>query len=152
MKRLAVWLATTGGLGYAPVAPGTVGSAAGLLIYFLTARWSVPAQIALAGGVTLVGVWASTIAARHFDRSDPSQVVIDEVAGQLITLLGTGVGWTGAIVGFLLFRAFDIIKPWPANRLEALHGGLGIMADDVMAAFYSCAILHIVVWLVPGMR
>jgi phosphatidylglycerophosphatase A len=152
MKRLAVWLATTGGLGYAPVAPGTVGSAAGLLIHVLTARWPLPAQIALAAGVTLVGTWASGIAARHFDRPDPSPVVIDEVAGQLITLLGSGAGWAGAITGFLLFRALDIIKPWPANRLEALHGGLGIMADDVMAALYGCAMLHIVVWLVPGMR
>ena len=152
MKRLAVWLATSGGLGYSPFAPGTVGSAAGLLIYFLTAHWSLLAQVALAAGVTLAGVWASSLAAQHFDRSDPSQVVIDEVAGQLVTLLGTGVGWTGALVGFVLFRIFDIIKPWPANRLESLHGGVGIMADDIMAAIYCCAILHAVVWLVPGMR
>jgi len=152
MTRVGVWLATAGGLGYAPVAPGTFGSAAGLLIYFLTAGWSPHAQIMLAGTVTLVGVWASDIAARHFDRSDPSQVVIDEVAGQLVTLLGTGVGWKGAIVGFLLFRALDIIKPWPANRLEALHGGLGIMADDVMAAGYGCGLLHGLLWMAPGLR
>jgi phosphatidylglycerophosphatase A len=152
MNRLAIWIATTGGLGYAPIAPGTAGSAAGVLIYFLTASWSFPSQLMLAGVVTLVGVWASGIAARHFDRSDPSQVVVDEVAGQLVTYLGTGVGWKGAIVGFVLFRALDIVKPWPANRLEALHGGVGIMADDVMAALYGCAILHGVVWLVPWMR
>jgi phosphatidylglycerophosphatase A len=152
MRRLAVWFATAGGLGYAPVAPGTVGSAAGLLIYFLTAHWSLPAQAALAAGVTLAGVWASSLAAQYFERSDPSQVVIDEVAGQLVTLLGTGVGWAGALLGFVLFRAFDIVKPWPANRLESLHGGVGIMADDIMAAIYCCAILHAVVWWVPGMR
>ncbi len=152
MKRLAVWLATVGPLGYAPVAPGTVGSAAGLAIYLLTSHWSLLAQCGLAAGVTAVGVWASTIATGHFDRSDPSQVVIDEVAGQLVTLLGTGAGWTGAIIGFLLFRVLDIIKPWPANRLEALHGGVGIMADDVMAAAYGCALLQVFFWLVPGMR
>jgi phosphatidylglycerophosphatase A len=152
MKRLAVWLATAGPLGYAPIAPGTAGSAAGLGIYLLTSHWSLEAQAALVVAVTAVGVWAATIAAGHFDRTDPSQVVIDEVAGQLVTMLATGAGWKGALVGFLLFRAFDIVKPWPANRLEALHGGLGIMADDVMAALYSCAILHVVIRLVPGLR
>jgi phosphatidylglycerophosphatase A len=78
--------------------------------------------------------------------------VVDEVAGQLVTLFGTGAGWKGAILGFLLFRALDIVKPWPANRLEGLPGGWGIMADDIMAALYGCAILHTIIWLVPGMR
>jgi len=152
MKQAAVAIATAAGLGYAPIAPGTVGSAAGVLIYLLTAHWSLPAQASLAAGVTAIGVWAAHIAARHFGRSDPSQVVIDEVAGQLVTMLGTGAGWKGAIIGFLLFRAFDIVKPWPANRLESLHGGWGIMADDIMAGAYSCAILLAIIWLVPGMR
>jgi phosphatidylglycerophosphatase A len=62
------------------------------------------------------------------------------------------VGWRGAVAGFVLFRLLDIVKPWPANRFERWHGGLGIMADDVMAALYGCAMLHLVVWLVPGMR
>jgi phosphatidylglycerophosphatase A len=152
MKRIAVVIASAAGLGYAPIAPGTVGSAAGVLIFFLTSHWSLPTQVLLALGVTAVGVWASSVAAGHFGRSDPSQVVVDEVAGQLITLLGTGATWKGAIIGFLLFRVFDIVKPWPANKLEALHGGWGIMADDVMAAIYACAILHGIIWLVPGMR
>jgi phosphatidylglycerophosphatase A len=78
--------------------------------------------------------------------------VIDEVAGQLITLLGTGAGWRGAIAGFVLFRVFDVIKPWPANRLESLPGGLGIMADDVMAAGYAWAMLHAWFWVAPGLR
>jgi len=152
MKRLALAIATAGGLGYAPIAPGTAGSAAGVAIYLLTAQWSVTAQIALAAGVTVVGIWAASLAAVHFGRSDPSHVVIDEVAGQLVTYLGTGVGWKGALIGFLLFRGLDIVKPWPANRLEALHGGLGIVADDVMAALYGCAMLHVLIWLVPAMR
>jgi phosphatidylglycerophosphatase A len=152
MRRLAVAIATTGGLGYAPIAPGTVGSAAGLGIYLLTSHWTVPAQIGLAAAVTLIGVWAAHEAAAHFNRSDPSPVVIDEVAGQLVTLLGTGVGLGGAIVGFFLFRALDIWKPWPARQLEALHGGVGIVADDVMAALYGCAIMHLLVWWIPGMR
>ena len=152
MKKLALLIATVGGLGYARIAPGTVGSAAGVAIYFLTSHWSLPAQLGLAAGVSAIGVWAADVAAVHFGRADPSHVVIDEVAGQLVTYLGTGVGWKGAIIGFLLFRGLDIVKPWPANRLEALHGGLGIVADDVMAALYGCAMLHVLLWLVPAMR
>jgi phosphatidylglycerophosphatase A len=152
MKRIAVVIASAAGLGYAPIAPGTFGSAAGVVIYLLTSNWSWQAQAGIALAVTAVGVWASHIAAVHFGRSDPSQVVVDEVAGQLVTMLGTGAGWKGALIGFFLFRAFDIVKPWPANKLEQLHGGWGIMADDIMAAVYSCAILHAIIWLVPGMR
>jgi len=152
MKRLAIAIATSGGLGYAPIAPGTFGSAAGVAIYLLTSSWPFGAQLGLAALVTAVGIWASSVAAVHFGRSDPSQVVVDEVAGQLVTYLGTGVGWKGALVGFFLFRGLDIVKPWPANRLESLHGGLGIVADDVMAALYGCAMLHLFIWLVPAMR
>jgi phosphatidylglycerophosphatase A len=152
MKRLAVVVATAGGLGYAPIAPGTAGSAAGVAIYLLTAHWGLPANIGIALAVTIVGVWASNLGATHFGRKDPSHVVIDEVAGQLVTMLGTGAGWKGALLGFLLFRALDIIKPYPANRLEALPAGWGIMADDIMAAIYGCAILHAILWLVPAMR
>jgi phosphatidylglycerophosphatase A len=152
MNRLAVAIASAFGLGYAPIAPGTAGSAAGVLIYLLTAHWHLTAQAGLALAVIVIGVWSSSIAAKHYGRSDPSHAVIDEVAGQLVTMFATGVGWKGALIGFLLFRAFDIVKPWPVNKLESLHGGWGIMADDVMAGVYSCAILHAIVWLVPGMR
>ena len=152
MNRLGVAIATAFGLGYAPIAPGTAGSAGGVVIYLLTAGWSFPSQLLLAAGVTAIGVWACFVAAKHFGRKDPSHAVIDEVAGQLVTMLGTGAGWKGALIGFLLFRVFDIVKPPPARQLEALPGGWGIMADDIMAALYSCAILHAIIWLVPGMR
>jgi len=152
MKRLALGIATAAGLGYAPIAPGTFGSAAGLGVYLLTAHWTLLPQISLAAGVTVIGVWAAGIAAIQFGKSDPSHVVIDEVAGQLVTYLGTGASWKGAIAGFLLFRGLDIVKPWPANRLESLHGGTGIVADDIMAGLYGCAMLHGLIWLVPAMR
>ena len=150
MKRLAVLIASSGGLGYAPVAPGTAGSAAGVVIYLATAAWPLAWQIGLAAVVIIVGTWAGHVASRHFSREDPSQVVIDEVAGQLVTLLATGVTVTGAIVGFFLFRLLDIIKPWPANRFERLHGGVGIMADDVAAAVYGNLILQIAIRVLPG--
>jgi phosphatidylglycerophosphatase A len=152
MTRFRVWIATVGPVGYVPVAPGTAGSAVGIAIYFLMWRRPFLEQAIVTALITLLGVIASTEASRFFGKSDPSHVVIDEVAGQLVTLQWTGVGPLGAAIGFVLFRALDIVKPWPANRLESLHGGAGIMADDLMAGAYGCAILHGVLWLVPAMR
>jgi phosphatidylglycerophosphatase A len=152
MKRLAVAIATTGGAGYFPFAPGTVGSAVGVVIYLLTCRWSPAAQIGLLVGITVVGIWASDVAARYFDKEDPGYVVIDEVAGQLMTLLLLNVGWGGAAVGFVLFRIFDIIKPWPARRFEDLPGGLGIMADDLMAGAYGWMVMRGLLYLLHAWR
>ena len=87
--------------------------------------------------VFALGSWSGSVAERHFRTTDPSHVVLDEVLGMLITLFMNPVGWIGALLGFLLFRVADIIKPYPANKLEALHGGVGIMADDAMAAVYA---------------
>ena len=145
MKRLALVIATAAGLGYAPVAPGTVGSAAGLVIWALL-RPSALAQGAAIVALFVLGSWSGTIAERHFGKIDPGQVVIDEVMGMLITLFLNPVGWGGALVGLLLFRVADVIKPWPANRLEHLPGGVGVMADDAMAAVYANGALHLVIW------
>ena len=145
MNRLAVLLATSLGAGYFPVAPGTAGSAVGVVIYLLTRHRSAPEQIGLLAVISVVGVWAASVAARHFGRDDPGPVVIDEVAGQLLTLLLTGVGAGGAIVGFFLFRVLDIFKPWPARQFESLHGGLGIMADDLMVAVYGNLLIRLFV-------
>jgi phosphatidylglycerophosphatase A len=151
MSRLAVLIASVGGVGYAPVAPGTFGSAVGILIYLLTREWTAAAQVALLLAVCVVGTWAADGAVRHFRHKDPGHVVIDEVAGQLLTLLLTGAALGGAVVGFFIFRLLDIIKPWPANRLEALPGGVGVMADDVMAAVYGCLAMHVLMrWLPEG--
>jgi phosphatidylglycerophosphatase A len=156
MKRIGVLLATAGGVGYSPFAPGTAGSAAGLVVYALT--WSLAPgwQIAIVVAVSVVGLWAAGVAARHFGREDPGEVVIDEVAGQLVTLLLTGAGLGEAAAGFLLFRVLDVVKPWPAGRFERLPGGLGIMADDLMAGVYGNLALRLGVLLahlaLPGTR
>ena len=150
MKRLAVLIASGGGLGYAPIAPGTAGSAGGVIIYLAMTGWPLAWQAGLVAAIVIVGVWAAHVAAACFEREDPSEVVIDEVAGQLVTLLATGVTISGAVAGFFLFRLLDIVKPWPANRLERLHGGVGIMADDVAAAVYGNLILQIAVRMLPG--
>jgi phosphatidylglycerophosphatase A len=138
----AIACSTVLGIGYVPVAPGTAGSAAGLLLW-----WLMPPVPALHAGVILLlfvaGVWSATAVAPYFGKSDPGQVVIDEVVGVLMTLLWNPVGPAGAVAAFLLFRLFDIVKPFPARQLEQLHGGLGVMADDAMAAVYANLVLRV---------
>ena len=92
--------------------------------------------------MSAAGVWSAGLAEQHFRGTDPGPVVIDEVMGMLVTLFLNPVGWGGAALAFFLFRAFDVLKPYPANRLERLHGGLGIMADDFMAAVYANLVLR----------
>ena len=151
MTRLAVFVATAGYCGYSPVAPGTAGSAAGLVVYLLV-WWSGSraVEIGLILAVFAVGVWAGTIAERYFGGIDPGPVVIDEVIGMLITLAFIPAGITAAFAGFVLFRIFDVFKPYPAGRFEKLHGGLGVMADDAMAAVYANLALRLVLWLLPA--
>ena len=149
--RLGLFVATCGYLGYVPIAPGTFGSAAGL-VAFAAVRWSGSAAIEIALIVLLlvIGVWSGNVAEKHFGGVDPAPVILDEVAGMLITLALIPVNLTGAIVGFFLFRLFDVIKPWPANRCEALPGGLGVMADDAMAAVYGNLALRLLVAVTPA--
>ena len=151
MTRLAVFVATVGYCGYFPVAPGTVGSAVGLVVYLLVWWTHSPAiEAALIVLVFAAGAWAGTHAERYFGGIDPAPVVIDEVLGMLLTLAFIPVGWSGALAGFFLFRVFDVIKPRPADRLEQLHGGLGVMADDAMAAIYANISLRLLIWLLPS--
>lgn len=150
MTRLAVFVATVAYCGYFPIAPGTVGSAAGLLFY-LAVRWtgSPAVEAGVIAVLFAVGVWAATTAERYFGGIDPGPIVIDEVVGMLITLAFIPVGWTGALAGFVLFRIFDVVKPYPAGRFERMHGGLGVMADDAMAAVYANLSLRLLTWLLP---
>jgi len=138
-------VATALGVGYVPFAPGTFGSAVGLLLWFVLPSSPI-AQAAAIVVVCVVGSWSGSVAERYFGRVDPGHVVVDEVAGMLVTLFLVPVGWIGAIAGFLLFRISDIIKPYPANRLERLPGGIGIMADDVMAGVYANLVLRFCIW------
>jgi phosphatidylglycerophosphatase A len=154
VTRLAVFIATAGYSGYFPIAPGTVGSTVGLVVYAIIWWLQAPIPPALEVGVILVlfaaGVWAGTIAERYFGGIDPGPIVLDEVVGMLITLAFIPVGPSGAIAGFILFRIFDVIKPFPARQLEALHGGLGVMADDAMAAIYANLSLRLLLAFLPG--
>jgi phosphatidylglycerophosphatase A len=150
VTRLAVFIATVGYCGYFPIAPGTVGSAAGLVFYLLVWRAQSPLfESALILALFVTGVWAGTTSERYFGGIDPGPIVLDEVVGMLITLAFIPVGMVGALIGFLLFRVFDVLKPFPAGRFEKLHGGLGVMADDAMAAIYANLALRLVLWIRP---
>ena len=151
MNALAVFLASFGYVGYFPIAPGTAGSLAGLAL-FAFIRWiGVPAvEIGAIVAVFAIGVWAAHGTEIAVGRKDPGIVVIDEVLGMLITLTLLPVSIWGVALGFVLFRAFDVWKPYPAAQLEHIHGGMGIMADDAVAGVYSYIVLRICMWLVPA--
>ena len=173
VKDFVALAIATCGVGYIPVAPGTFGSAVGVGI-FLLLRWSslefvypvgqptlVPLfkqtsflalQLVIITVLSLVGIWAASRTEKLLQKKDPGKVVIDEVAGQLIALLPVPLITVGpwrwwVIAGFFLFRAFDIVKPYPARRLEGLPSGLGIVADDLAAGAYAAVILSIVIAL-----
>lgn len=164
---LALGIATWG-VGYLPLAPGTWGSAVGLLLYLIFQSLSLrvfnavlhdrgfdavtlhllrtSAFVLLISAITLFGVWAATRTEVLLRRKDPQVVVVDEVAGQMLAFVfvpATASPWV-MLVGFILFRLFDIWKPYPVRRLEALESGLGIMADDVLAGIYAAIILGLI--------
>ena len=154
MKRLALLLATFGYVGHFPIAPGTAGSAAALVLYAALRYLGSPPLVDL-GVIALlfaVGCWAGTVAERQYGRTDPGEVVLDEVIGMLMTLWLVPVTWKGVLLGFLLFRAFDIVKPFPARQCERLHGGLGIMADDAVAGIYGNLALRLILLIAPVLR
>lgn len=149
-SRLSWLIATFFGIGHLQPGSGTWASAVTVLLWwalghYLAASWLVPAAIAISVLVTLIGIPPSTVVARESGIKDPGFVVIDEVAGQIIALIGLPVNWKYMLASFILFRSFDIVKPFPVRRLEALPGGTGIMMDDVGAGLYALALLQI--WL-----
>ena len=138
-----VWawtVATFFGAGFGKPGPGTYGSIAAVLLWYAAAHLAQPSQHVLAAAtavaavlVTLIGIPAATITARESGREDPGFVVIDEVAGQLVALIPMRPDWKHAAIALVLFRIFDILKPWPIRRLEELPEGTGIMLDDIAA-------------------
>lgn len=149
--RLGVFIATCGYVGYAPVAPGTFGSAAGLMVLAaVRTSGSMAVELGVIVALFAVGIWSASIAEHHFGGIDPGPVVMDEVVGMLITLALLDVTIAGAIVGFFVFRILDIVKPWPSAGFEKLPGGLGVMADDGMAAIYGNLLMRGLIWMTPA--
>lgn len=151
MRRLAVFVCSFGYIGFFPFAPGTVGSAAGVVVYLAARQFAVPyLELVLIVALFAVGVAFTRPCEEDLRCTDPGPIVIDEVMGMLITLFMIPVGWGGILLGFLLFRVLDVAKPFPARQFERLHGGYGVMTDDAMAAVYANLLLRGAYYLVPG--
>jgi len=142
---LALGIATCG-VGYLPLIPGTFGSLVGVGIFLLLSRTPTGLVVAIFV-VTVAGIWAGSRTEELAGRKDPGKVVVDEVAGQLIATLPLAffTPWTivQLMISFVLFRFFDIVKPYPANKLQDLEGGLGIMCDDLVAGVYAAVLVTI---------
>ena len=132
--------------GYLPKAPGTWGSIVGLFIFSLLHTLNISTYLIILAGLFLVGTFAAGEAEKIMDHKDPGLVVIDEIVGMLITMIAVPVTPLTMALGFILFRIFDIAKPFPVGLIDQrFHGGLGIMLDDVMAGIYSLVILQVLV-------
>ncbi len=144
LRDPAVFLATGFGAGLLPKAPGTWGSLFALPVAWLIFETSGRAGLAGAAALAFaVGIWASGVCVRKYATEDPKQVVIDEIAGQWLVLLVVTPGWLAYMLGFALFRVFDILKPWPVSWADRkIKGGFGVMLDDVLAAAYAAAVLY----------
>jgi len=151
-SQVAIAFASFGYVGFAPVAPGTVGSAAAIP-FFLLLRLAHSAwlEIAVCAAIVAAGAWSARIAEQALGVEDPGPVVIDEVVGMFVSLLFLPATPLVVLAGFVAFRVFDIIKPWPADRLEHVPGGWGVMADDVMAGVYANLTLQFLLWARPGL-
>lgn len=150
VNKAATVVSTCGGIGYIPLAPGTIAAAAAVIFYGLVLHSM--GSLEQIGIIVLAAVISAWLAQRISKPGvhDPNHIVSDEIVGTWVALFMVPASWEYLIGGFVLFRLFDIIKPFPIKRLERLPGGIGIVADDVLAGVYAAAILHIVRHLVVG--
>ena len=144
----SVFLATGGYIGYIPFGPGTFGSLIGLPLCFLLSRIQLAAAIITVLVIIALAIWISNAAERILERKDPGCIVIDEIAGMVVTLIGLPFNLATAAIGFILFRILDIFKPFPIRILDKrLSGGLGIVADDVVAGILSNILIRILLFV-----
>jgi phosphatidylglycerophosphatase A len=144
--RLALAIATGLGAGYAPIAPGTAGSALAVVVLALV-PFTRGALLGFFVAVTLAGVWAADRAERLIGGKDPGRIVIDEIAGMTLSVLVLPLTPSVLLAGFVLFRVLDVVKPFPAGRSQAIRGGAGVMIDDLIAGLYALGALALARWL-----
>jgi len=146
MYYVIMFIATGCYSGYLPIAPGTWGSLVGLVLFFLLHKLSIPVYLAVTAAIFLIGIFAAGETEKILDQKDPGLVVIDEIVGMLVTMIAAPAAPLIMALGFILFRIFDIIKPFPIRLIDQrFHGGLGIMLDDVFAGIYSLIILQLAI-------
>ena len=145
------WLAFGAGAGLAPRAPGTAGTAAAIPIYLVVAAQPIAAYLVVTALVIAAGVWACGRTARDLGVHDHPGIVLDEIAGFLVTMTALPLDWRWIAAGFVAFRLLDIVKPWPISLADRrIGGGFGIMLDDVIAGAIACAALHAVRLAIGG--
>ncbi len=148
MKRFVLLLATGFGAGYSPVIPGTMGTLIGIPVLLVLSAIPSPAYEMTVLAFFFLAVWTAEKAQTYWGVKDDQRIVIDEIMGFLVTMLWIPGTLTTIICGFILFRLFDIVKPFPIRRLEEVRGGYGVVLDDVMAGVYANIALHIITALV----
>lgn len=137
------------GSGLAPKAPGTFGTLAAVPLYWLLSGLSLPLYLALTALAALLGIWLCGYTARRLGEHDHPSIVWDEFVGYFITMIAAPAGWQWPVLGFVLFRLFDILKPWPIRWIDRhVHGGFGIMLDDVLAGVMAWLVLQGIAWIV----
>lgn len=145
IKRPLCFLGLGFGTGLSPKAPGTVGTLAAIPIYCVMQNLSFLNYILITVFAFVVGVWICQKSAEWLGKDDPSAVVWDEIVGYLVTMIAAPSGWQWLVIGFVLFRLFDIWKPWPISWCDKnLHGGLGIMVDDVVAGLFALTVIQLI--------
>jgi phosphatidylglycerophosphatase A len=142
MRSIFKHIATLGPVGFVPLAPGTLGTLAALVFVAIT-NLPVPLYLVLTAAVTVIGIYASGVVEEITDEKDPGCIVIDEVAGYLVSMTFLPATVFYLVSSFILFRIFDILKPPPLDRLQRLKGGTGVMADDILAGIYTNIVLQI---------
>ena len=148
MEKIKILIATGFGLGYSPVVSGTVGSVGGVCLFYFFHKLPWPVYLVTVLALSFLGMWAADGAEGIFQKKDSCYIVIDEIAGFLVSVFLIPWQWPWIVAAFLLFRAFDIIKPYPLRRAETLPGGVGIVLDDLGAGVYTNVILHLMrIWL-----
>jgi len=146
LKRPVCFLGLGFGSGLAPFAPGTFGTIAAIPIYLLMQDLPLTIYLFVTTVFFILGIYICQKSADWLGKDDPSAVVWDEIVGYLVTMISAPSGWQWVLIGFVLFRFFDIIKPWPISWLDKnLHGGLGIMVDDVVAGMFAMILLQVIV-------
>jgi phosphatidylglycerophosphatase A len=143
-KAFILFIAQGAFSGRFPIAPGTAGTAVGVLLYLLINGLPLTAYLLVCALVAGIGTWAAEEAEKLLGKKDSPSIVIDEIAGYVLAMVMIPPTWGLVIVGFFLFRFFDILKPWPLRRLEKMRGGAGIMLDDIGAAIYANIVLQII--------
>jgi len=149
LKNPVHLLALGFGSGLMPKAPGTFGTLAAIPLYILISQFDLWVFIIITGSIILAGIFICDYTSKALGVHDHSGIVIDEIAGYFITMIAVPFDWLWIVTGFLFFRFFDILKPWPISWLDKnVHGGLGIMLDDVLAGLFSLILLHLIIYFI----